>query len=75
MPLAALIFALGITILDLFTGFATIGWSGGNMVVERAKSPGPYWFTIVLGKARECWPPRQGRPACPAGLGGCRMSF
>ena len=48
MALACLLFALGIITVELFTGFAVVGWSGDNMVVQRAKSPGPYWFTILL---------------------------
>ena len=48
-------FAIGIAIftvlmiaLELYTGHAVVGWAGDNMVVERKKSPGPYWFAIVL---------------------------
>lgn len=42
------VFSLFIIALELLTGFAVIGWAGDSMVVEREKSPGPYWFTIVL---------------------------
>ncbi|MEM7782890.1 MAG: hypothetical protein AAF939_13760 [Planctomycetota bacterium] len=42
------IFALFVIGLELFTGFAMIGWTGDYMVVEREKSPGPFWFTIIL---------------------------
>lgn len=48
MALVFLLFALGILLFELLTGFAVIGWSGDKMILERAKSPGPYWFTIVL---------------------------
>ncbi len=48
MALVGLLFALGIILFELLTGFAVVGWSRDKMVVERAKSPGPYWFTIVL---------------------------
>ena len=48
---AALVVSLGIIVLELFSGFALIGWTGDRMLVERAKSPGPYWFTIVLHAA------------------------
>ena len=48
MALAGLLFALVIIAIELFTGFAVVGWTGDKMVVERAKSPGPYWFTMVL---------------------------
>ena len=47
MALVCLLFALGIIVLELLTGFAVIGWSGDKMVVQRAESPGPYWFAIV----------------------------
>ena len=48
MALAGLLFALVIILFELFTGIAVVGWAGDKMVVERAESPGPYWFTIVL---------------------------
>ncbi len=38
-----LFFVIG---LELYTGFAFLGWAGDNRVVEREKSPGPYWFAI-----------------------------
>jgi hypothetical protein len=41
-------FSIFIVALELFTGCALIGWTGDNMVVQREKSPGPYWFAIVL---------------------------
>ena len=34
--------------MELFTGCALVGWSGDNVVVEREKAPGPYWFTVAL---------------------------
>ncbi|MDP1561588.1 MAG: hypothetical protein Q8M16_09345 [Pirellulaceae bacterium] len=34
--------------LELFTGFAVIGWAGDFMVVQKEKSPGPYWFAIII---------------------------
>ena len=34
--------------LELYSGCAVIGWTGDRMVVERRKSPGPYWFSIAL---------------------------
>lgn len=42
------LFSVFIIGLELFTGCALIGWAGDNMVIEREKSPGPYWFAIVL---------------------------
>jgi hypothetical protein len=48
---AALLVSLGIIVLELFCGFALIGWTGDRMLVERAKSPGPigcYVFSSVV---------------------------
>ena len=42
------IFSALIIALELFTGFAVIGWTGDYMMVEREKSPGPFWFAIVV---------------------------
>ena len=42
------LFSLFVICLELFSGCALIGWAGDHMVVERKKSPGPYWFTILL---------------------------
>jgi len=42
------VFSLFVIGLELFTGCALIGWAGDNMVVEREKSPGPYWFAVIL---------------------------
>ena len=39
---------IGIIVLELFTGFALMGWSGDNAVVSRETAPGPYWFTMAL---------------------------
>lgn len=46
--LIPLLIALFIIALEVYTGFALIGWAGDNLLVERAKSPGPYWFVITL---------------------------
>ena len=42
------VFSILIIGLELFTGFVIIGWTGDNMVVERKRHPGPYWFGIIL---------------------------
>ncbi len=42
------IFAAFMIALELFTGFAVIGWAGDFMVVQKEKSPGPYWFAIII---------------------------
>ena len=34
--------------LEPLTGVALIGLAGDEMLVEREKSPGPYWFAIAL---------------------------
>ncbi len=41
-------FSACIICLELLTGFALIGLAGNEMLVEREKSPGPYWFAIAL---------------------------
>ena len=48
MTIAFIAFAIFIIAIELFTGCAIIGWTGDNMVVEREKSPGPYWFAVIL---------------------------
>jgi hypothetical protein len=35
-------------LLELWTGCAIAGWTGDKSVIERAKSPGPYWFVMAL---------------------------
>ena len=40
--------ALATYILQLWTGIAVAGWGGDQSLIERAKSPGPYWFVMVL---------------------------
>ena len=34
--------------LELYSGSAVLGWSGDNLLVERKKTPGPYWFAIAI---------------------------
>ena len=34
--------------LQLWTGFAVVGWSGNIALVDRRTKPGPYWFVIAL---------------------------
>ncbi|MCC9645282.1 hypothetical protein LOC71_23635 [Rhodopirellula sp. JC740] len=41
-------FASLLIALELFLGVAMLGWSADKMIVEREKTPGPYWFAIVL---------------------------
>ncbi len=48
MVIGLSVFSVFIIGLELFTGCAIIGWAGDNMVVERQKAPGPYWFAITL---------------------------
>ncbi|WDQ16666.1 hypothetical protein [Rhodopirellula sp. P2] len=48
MMLVFTAFALLLIGLELFTGCAMLGWAADKMVVEREKSPGPYWFAIAL---------------------------
>jgi len=42
------LFLVFIVALELLTGCALVGFDGDNMVVEREKSPGPYWFAILV---------------------------
>jgi hypothetical protein len=46
-------FSMIIFIAELWSGYAVIGWAGDRSVVERSKSPGPYWFAIVVQAI--CW--------------------
>lgn len=41
-------FSLFVLVLELYLGVAILGWVGDKMIVEREKSPGPYWFAIAL---------------------------
>jgi hypothetical protein len=48
---ASLVFSLiglSIIVLELYTGFAVAGWPGDGMVLDRTKTPGPFWFVLVL---------------------------
>ena len=42
------LFAFVVVGIELYSGVAIIGWTGNNMVVEREKHPGPYWFAIAI---------------------------
>jgi hypothetical protein len=42
------IVAFCVLVAEFWTGFAVIGWSGDNVVIDRRKSPGPYWFMMLL---------------------------
>lgn len=48
MVIAFILFSVFIIAIELYTGCAIIGWTGDNMVIEREKSPGPYWFAVIL---------------------------
>ncbi len=37
-----------VLVAEWWSGIAVVGWTGDNMVIEREKSPGPYWFTMTL---------------------------
>ncbi|MEM8670915.1 MAG: hypothetical protein AAGG48_25530 [Planctomycetota bacterium] len=43
--------AVAAYILQLWTGIAVAGWSGEQSLIEREKSPGPYWFVMTLQTA------------------------
>lgn len=38
-------------LLELWTGCAIAGWAGGNAIVRRDESPGPYWFAMAMQTA------------------------
>lgn len=38
-------------ILELWTGCAIAGWAGDKAIVQREKSPGPYWAVMALQTA------------------------
>ena len=42
------LFTAAIIVLEIATGCAIIGWAGDKQVAVREKSPGPFWFAIVL---------------------------
>ena len=35
-------------LLELWTGCAIAGWTGDRSIIQRSKSPGPYWFVMAL---------------------------
>ncbi len=37
-----------ILVAELWTGIAVVGWQGDKLFLERSKSPGPYWFMMML---------------------------
>ena len=57
MAIAYALFAIFLLALELILGVAFVGWYGDNMVVEREKQPGPYWFTVVLHAVIGLGPP------------------
>lgn len=48
MPPILAIAVVATYVLELWTGIAVAGWSGDYSLVEREKSPGPYWFVMIL---------------------------
>ncbi|WP_419193926.1 hypothetical protein [Novipirellula herctigrandis] len=48
VPAILAISAFATYVLQLWTGVAFAGWSGDDSLVERSKSPGPYWFVMTL---------------------------
>ena len=45
------VIAIATYILQLWTGIAVAGWAGDQSLIEREKSPGPYWFVMALQTA------------------------
>jgi hypothetical protein len=48
IPIILSIVAFCVLVAEFWTGIAVVGWSGDNLVIERKRSPGPYWFTMAL---------------------------
>jgi hypothetical protein len=48
IPIILSIVAFCVLVAEFWTGIAVVGWSGDKMVIERRKSPGPYWFTMAI---------------------------
>ncbi len=42
------IIALIILGAEFYLGIAVTGWQGDDIIVERNKTPGPYWMWMVL---------------------------
>ncbi len=37
-----------IFVMELWCGFAVVGWQGDNFLIERSKSPVQYWMVMAL---------------------------
>jgi hypothetical protein len=48
IPVVLSIVAFCVLVGEFWTGIAVVGLGGDNMVIEREKSPGPYWFIMAL---------------------------
>lgn len=48
IPTLISIVSFGILVAEFWTGIAVGGLSGDQMVVERAKQPGPYWCIMAV---------------------------
>lgn len=48
LPTILSVISLVVLVAEVWTGFAVVGWSGDRMIVERAKTPGQYWFWMSL---------------------------
>ena len=48
IAIALSIVAICVLVAELWTGFAVCGLSGDDLVIDRRKSPGPYWFMMSL---------------------------
>ncbi len=48
MPPILAVVAVATYVLQLWTGVAVAGWAGDQSLIEREKSPGPYWFVMIL---------------------------
>lgn len=48
MIIAGFLFVIGMIVLELFTGVAVFGFTGGKAIVQRSEEPGKFWFSIAL---------------------------
>ncbi len=40
-----------ILVAEFWTGFAVVDFSGDDMLIDRRKSPGPYWLMMAIHTA------------------------
>jgi hypothetical protein len=48
LTIALAIISLLILGAEFYLGIAVTGWQGDDIIVERSKTPGPYWMWMTL---------------------------